>query len=128
MPYRYDHRPTSIRQCVDEDGEVDVDKFHDYVQRRVDEGFNEFDEFHARRVAEMEEELDELELGMTSKKPTQRIRRCKKVLFKGIGPDGQEFEMGPEDSAWFALYVDANDNNLREPKFRKKFRRRFRMP
>jgi hypothetical protein len=56
----------------------------------------------------------------------KRVRTTKKVQFFSLNEQGEAVPMTPLNSPWYGLYV--LNPNLQMPKFRNKFRLRFRMP
>ena len=124
MPCIFDSRPLSLGECVKSDGKADPAKIFLYFQRRDDEDFS-----FAREVDELLlQEDDPTEEERNNRGKRSFCRSTKKVVYKGLTPDGDEFEIAPTTSVWYIMYVNALESNLRQSQFRDKFRRRFRMP
>jgi DDE superfamily endonuclease len=68
----------------------------------------------------------QLEAAMRPQPRAVRRRSAKKISFLRRDSSGNLVPMDPRDSTWFILYVDPV--NIESPKFKLKFRRRFRMP
>ena len=115
-----DDRPCSLAECLDEDGEIDIEKYQTYV------------EFEAELESAEKEWFDSLQkekqqaFDSKPEKKKARTRSAKTLRPYYFGEDGQMVFLAPKQTFWYLVYVRSpavNDAN-----WQRKFRRRFRMP
>jgi hypothetical protein len=114
----HDGRPSEVCECLDDDGDIDLDKWMDYQDKERDLQIALY-----RIVTNGNEDEDETPV----KKPPRKRAR----LFKSRRPfyydyDGVEQILRPQQTWWYLSYV--LHPTLEDDKFKKKFRLRFRMP
>lgn len=112
--------PVSILQCVDTDGECVIDPVKYMQFRRVQEE-------ERRRIASIVHHNNKRALEKElSAPPAKRSRNRGRAVLEYIDDDGIRQPLPPTKSTWYTLYV--NNPALNNRRFRKKFRRRFRVP
>ena len=113
-----DERPGALIQCLSESGTIDPEKYLLYTEKQN----------------EMEVAEDSLVLAVLEERKRQKYKKPKRKLYrrkKSLAPyyfdeNGQMVVLLPRQTVWYLTYVRSPATG--DPKFKKKFRRRFRMP
>ena len=118
--------PRSILDCVDEDGEVDMEMVL-FVQRSQMQQMDELDEWAALLAEEEEAEAKESAAETKSVATSRSKRSVKKhntLLYRDT--DGTVKPLTWDKSLWYLNYIENPRPN--DSKWNDKFRKRFRMP
>ena len=118
--------PRSILDCVDEDGEVDMEMVL-FVQRSQMQQMDELDEWAALLAEEEEAEAKESAAETKSFATSRSKRSVKKhntLLYRDT--DGTVKPLTWDKSLWYLNYIENPRPN--DSKWNDKFRKRFRMP
>ena len=118
-----DNRPNSLVECLDEDGDINENKYILYKQKEA-ELDDAQDQINESIIREEESNVEE-------PKPKNRSPRKHKSLKPFfIGDNGKIVYLNPRQTFWYLCYVQSAEEHLANPtdKFKRKFRRRFRMP
>ena len=114
-----DDRPSSFLDCLDDDGQV-IEEQYKLFKEKEDE------------LEEAEERIQAYLLTMgeegRKKKTTRKKRKFKSIKPFYIDDNGAPRYLVPRQTYWYLMYVRTSPENLECAKFKKKFRRRFRMP
>jgi hypothetical protein len=111
-----DNRPSSLLECILDDGTMDVAKYLQYSARE-----SELDELLLKlMVKAINKKKDKRKV---TKKPANRKHKHLRPYY--FDDNGKKIILRPRQTLWYMMYVKnpAVDND----KFNKKFRRRFRM-
>jgi len=113
-----DERPGALIHCLDESGTIDPEKYLLYTEKQ-----NEMEVAEDSSVLAVLEERKR----QKHKKPKRKHYRRKKSLAPYyFDENGQMVLLLPRQTVWYLTYVRSPPTG--DPKFKKKFRRRFRMP
>ena len=104
----------SIMDCFDANGEMDTQR---YLQMLMDED-DEFD-----TIVEDQLMRDATEHAAAT---GERKKRQKRIILARRTPDGDLEEIPPTESVWWHMYIECPQYD--DPRFLRKFRRRFRLP
>ena len=118
--------PRSILDCIDEDGEVDMEMVL-FVQRSQMQQMDELDEWAALLAEEEEAEAKESAAETKSVATSRSKRSVKKhntLLYRDT--DGTVKPLTWDKSLWYLNYIENPRPN--DSKWNDKFRKRFRMP
>lgn len=118
-------QPRSLKDVLDADGDVDPVALRLYQQRKRRERGEEEEELIDQLINEADEEMtNDFQYQSRKKRSTNR----KTLLTRN--DKGDLVPLTWQRSSWYGLYLSEGAAQIRNPSkhFRKKFRRRFRMP
>lgn len=119
-----DGRPSSLAECMKEDGQVDLVKYMEFADKEY-----ELDQLERNKLASAVDDVDDgaTEERSNDNNKTKRKTRTRQTLRPYYFDDnGEMVFLKPEETVWYLCYVQGPA--LDDDKFNKKFRRRFRMP
>ena len=121
-----DDRPSTLVECLDDDGEIIQEKYALFKQKEeeLDEAQDRID----RSMYKRKKNPDDDDLPRQKKTRSPRKHKSLKPFY--IADDGEIVHLQPRQTFWYLVYVKSAQQNLEKApaKFAKKFRRRFRMP
>jgi hypothetical protein len=110
----------SLADCVDQDGELDTDKYGKLLDQEAEVESAEMAWMEALRVSESQEKLE------TRPTKRQRTRSAKTLRPYYFDDNGQMVFLKPKQTFWYLCYV--RNPPTGDERWQAKFRRRFRMP
>jgi len=121
----HDPRPSSLNACVDEDGQFDPVKFCAYTARMGEESrqriANAVNQSYAEHLSD-----DDLSWDEDDETPPKKRRAKKTGVMARRTDDGELEPILPEDTIWWAVYI--NNFPVDDRRSQAKFRNRFRLP
>ena len=119
-----DDRPSSLFDCIDSENQMIPHKYAEFLEKEEElEAIEQ--EIRALMVNEKASTAAAKE---PAPKKARSRRRHKSLKPFWIDDDGKIVHLHPQQTYWYLIYVKFAVQNLACPKFKKKFRRRFRMP
>jgi hypothetical protein len=129
---KLDTRPTSLAECIDDDGLKPFSYIH-YCQRRSDESESLAQFLESVLNAPLENDdnhdgEDEDEATAMAEPPKKRAKQGSVLDY--ADENGRLVSSSPTETPWYKMYVASDPTKVRSKHKRqeKKFRRRFRLP
>jgi DDE superfamily endonuclease len=114
-----DKRPTSLLECIGEDGTMDTWKYLQYSSRE-----SEMDDLLLKFQLDMVQSVGRSKTKLTRKKlRTKRKHKSNRPYY--MDDTGKKIILRPRQTVWYLMYVE--NPTLDDEQFNQKFRRRFRM-
>lgn len=114
-PLDTDERPSSLAECFNDDGELWIQEYRDFLQREEEEDSYEMNMLNSFVMSGDDDDNNQ------PKKKKRNPRTCKTRQPFYIDDDGVKRTFDPRQSMWFLYYIQHPPFD--EPKFHHKFRK-----
>jgi hypothetical protein len=124
-----DTRPTSLAECIDDDG-LKPFSYIRYCQRRSDESESLAQFLESVLHAPLEDDDDDDEAAAIAIAKPPKKRAMQGSVLDYVDENGRLVSSSPTETPWYRMYVASDPTKVRSKHNRqeKKFRRRFRLP